>query len=188
MDTELIRRKLRILHLEDNETDHLLVAEVLVADGLKCEFILAKSREDFIKALTQGKYDLIISDFSLPSYDGLSALAVAQEMHAETPFVFFSGTIGEDVAVESLKHGAVDYVIKQRPGRLTAAVRRALRNAEQRVRLKKAEQELQQSEERLRIVAKATNDVVWEWNLQSDQVWFSENFSAAYGHEVEPGM
>src|SRR5262249_34849057 len=139
-------------------------------------------------ALGQGKYDLIISDFSLPSYDGLSALAVARETHADTPFVFFSGTIGEDVAVDSLNHGAVDYVIKQRPGRLTAAVRPALRHAGERIKLKTAQRALQQSEERLDIIAKATNDVVWEWNLQNNQVWFSENFSSAFGHKLEPGL
>ena len=70
MDTEFTKRKLRILHLEDNETDHLLVTQVLEGDGLKCEFVLAKSRAEFIQALEQGLYDLIISDFSLPSYDG----------------------------------------------------------------------------------------------------------------------
>ncbi len=188
MDTEFTKRKLRILHLEDNETDHLLVANVLEADGLKCEFVLAKSKAEFIEALSRGKYDLIISDFSLPSYDGLTALSVAQEASTDTPFVFFSGTIGEEVAVDSLKHGAVDYVIKQRPNRLSAAVRRALRNAEERARLRRAERALQQSEERLGIIAKATNDVVWEWNLQSNLVSFSENFPAAFGHVVEGGL
>ena len=181
-------RKLRILHLEDNEHDHLLVAEMLAADGLDCEFEVAKSKSEFVAALTKGKYDLIISDFSLPSYDGLNALAAAQDKAAETPFVFFSGTIGEDVAVESLKHGAVDYVLKQKPGRLSTAVRRALRNAEERVRLQQAERALQQSRERLGVIAKATNDVVWEWNLKNDQVWFGENFGAAFGHDIEPGL
>lgn len=188
MDTELTGRTLRVLHLEDNEHDHSLVAEILVADGLKCDFVLAKSRTEFVEALNRGSFDLIISDFTLPSYDGLSALALARELQADTPFVFFSGTIGEDVAVESLKHGAVDYVIKQRPGRLTSAVRRALRNAHERIKLRKAERALQQTEERLNIIAKATNDVVWDWNLQNNQVWFGENFSAAFGHEVEPEL
>lgn len=188
MDTEFLKRKLRILHLEDNEHDRLLVAEVLAADGLDCEFVNAKSKDEFVEALAGGRYDLIISDYTLPSYDGLNALAAAKAKTAETPFIFFSGTIGEDVAVESLKYGAVDYVLKQKPGRLSAAVRRAIRNAENRARRKQAEGALQQIQERLRVVAKATNDVVWEWNLQNDQVWFSENFSAAFGHKVEPGL
>ncbi len=188
MDTELLKRRLRILHLEDDEHDHVLVAEVLEADDLDCEFVLVKTKSEFVAALKKGKFDLIISDFSLPSYDGFSALSAAQATSAETPFVFLSGPNGEDMAVESRRHGAVDYVLKQRPNRLTAAVRRAMRNASERLRLKNAERALVQSQERLRIVAKATNDVVWEWNLQGDQVWFSENFSAAFGLEVEPEL
>ena len=139
MDTELLKRNLNVLHLEDNENDHLLVAEILKADGLKCEFTVAKSENEFTEALEKSRFDLIISDHTLPSYDGLRALSAAQRTHAEIPFVFFSGTIGEDVAVDSLKHGAVDYVLKQRPNRLIAAVRRALRNATERRRLQNAE-------------------------------------------------
>ena len=188
MDTDLLKRRLRILHLEDNENDHLLVVEALAADGLDCEFVTAKSKTEFMEALVRGKYDLVISDYTLPSYDGVAALAATQAKAAGTPFIFFSGTIGDDVAVESLKDGAADYVLKQKPGRLAAAVRRALRIAEERSRRKQAEHALRQSEERLRVIAKATNDVVWEWNLQTDQVWFGENFSAAFGHHVEPGL
>lgn len=188
MDTELLNRKLRILHLEDNENDHFLLAEVLAGDGMTCDFVLVKSKRDFVEALARGPYDLIISDYTLPSYDGLNALAAARENCADIPFIFFSGTIGEEVAVESLRQGALDYVLKQRPGRLAAAVRRALRTADQRVRLKRAERALETSQERLRIVAKATNDVVWEWNLQTDRVWFGENFPAAFGHDVEPEL
>src|SRR5260221_8481936 len=135
MANEAGKNTMRVLHLEDNETDHALVAEPLSANELACEYTVAKSREEFEAALRRARYDLIISDFTLPSYDGLGALSLAQELHPETPFIFFSGTIGEDVAVDSLKHGAVDYVLKQRPSRLVPAVRRALRNAEEHARL-----------------------------------------------------
>ncbi len=188
METKIQKPALRVLHLEDDENDHFLVVEKLRADGLFCEFFLAKSKNEFAEALNRAKYDLIISDFSLPSYDGLSALSLAQELHAETPFIFFSGTIGEDIAVESLRNGAVDYVLKQRPNRLSAAIRRALRNCEERARLKKTEQALRQSEERLRIVAKATNDVIWEWDMAGNRVWFSENFTTTFGHKIETGI
>jgi len=102
------KRRVRILHLEDNENDRILVAETLSSNELICEFTVAGSREEFEAALRRAGYDLIISDFTLPSYDGLTALSLARELHPETPFVFFSGTIGEDIAVDSLKHGAVD--------------------------------------------------------------------------------
>src|SRR5690242_9023715 len=95
MNTEILQRQFHILHLEDNDDDHLLVAETLRADGLKCDLILARSKIEFTESLRQSIYDLIISDYSLPSYDGLSALAAAREQHSEVPFIFFSGTIGE---------------------------------------------------------------------------------------------
>ena len=176
MDTELMQRQMRVLHLEDNENDHELVVATLEADGLKFDFTLTKSKAEFIQALRDDGHDLIISDFSLPSYDGLTALAAARELSPGTPFIFFSGTIGEEVAVESLRNGAVDYVLKQKPGRLGAAVRHALRTAAERQKLKKAEQALRESEERSRVVARATNDVVWEWRVQNNQVWCSSNF------------
>src|SRR5471032_169059 len=140
MGTHADKRRVRVLHLEDNENDHVLVAETLSANELVCEFTLAKSRGEFEAALRRAEHDLIISDFTLPSYDGLTALSFAREVRPETPFIFFSGSIGEDIAVDSLQHGAVDYVLKQRPSRLVPAIRRALHNAVERARLQQAEQ------------------------------------------------
>jgi PAS domain S-box-containing protein len=188
MDAEIFKRQLHILHLEDDEPDHLLMSAMLATGGLLCEIRLAKSKDEFAAALTGPPFDLIISDYSLPSYDGLSALKLARQAAPATPFVFFSGTIGEEVAVESLKHGAADYVLKQRPGRLVAAIRRALVDAAERQRLQTIEQALRQSEERLHIVAKATNDVIWEWNVRHNRVWCSENFATAYGHPVDGAL
>ena len=185
MKTDWLKRPVRVLHLEDNENDHLLVAEMLRESGLSCEFAPVKSREEFARALKHGPYDLILSDFSLPSYDGASALTLAREVCPETPFIFFSGTIGEEAAVESLKSGAADYVLKQRPTQLAPAIRQALRAAEEQARRKRAESALRQSEERFRIVAHATDDVVWEWDVQNDKVTFSENFKSIYGHAVD---
>ncbi len=185
MATDFIQRLVRILHLEDDENDQVLVREMLLAEGLACEFIAVKTREDFDSAVRQNKYDLIISDYTLPSFDGLRALSLAREVCPETPFIFFSGTIGEEAAVESLRNGAVDYVLKQRPSRLAPAVRRALHNRQERALRKQAEMALHQSEERFRIIARTTNDVVWEWDIKTNQVWFSENFQAVYGYSRE---
>ena len=90
--------------------------------------------------------------------------------------------------MDSLKNGAVDFVLKQRPGRLVSAVRRVISNIEESARLKKAQQALLRSEERLRIVAQTTNDVVWEWDVQNNQVWVGENFQSAYGHPTVSEM
>ncbi|MGA9450799.1 MAG: response regulator, partial [Verrucomicrobiia bacterium] len=134
MKTDFLKRPVRVLHLEDDDKDQLLVTELLRESGLEIEFAVARSRDEFTAALKRGPYDLIISDFTLPSYDGASALSLAREVCPETPFVFFSGTIGEEAAVESLKNGAADYVLKQRPTRLAPAIRQALRAAEERAR------------------------------------------------------
>ncbi len=184
MATEFVPRSLRVLHLEDDDHDHLLIRELLQSEGFPCEFVVAKSRRDFESAVRQGVYDLIISDYTLPSFDGVSALAVAREVCPETPFIFFSGTIGEEVAVESLKRGAADYVLKQRPNRLAPAIRRALHNCAERVRHQRTEQALRQSQERFRIVASASNDVIWEWDLARKRIWLSENFQTVFGHSM----
>lgn len=183
--TEPSIRVFRILHLEDAENDHALVRELLRREKITCELRVIHNRDDFKTALCQDRFDLILSDYTLPSFDGMSALTIARELCPETPFVFFSGTIGEEAAVEALKRGAVDYVLKQRPGRLVAAIRRALHDADERRRRQHAEHALQQSEERFRIVARATNDVVWEWDIKTDKIWFSENFQTVFGHSGE---
>jgi PAS domain S-box-containing protein len=184
MGTEFFKRQLHVLHLEDNEVDHILVAELLRSNGLYCEFSVARDRVEFTIALEEGRFDLIISDYSLPSFDGQQALTVAQHAQPETPFIFFSGTIGEEIAVESLKQGATDYILKQRPTRLVAAVRRALEASAEHARLKRAETALQQSEERFRIVCRATNDVIWEWDVQANRIVFSDNLQSVFGHKI----
>ncbi|HXE43038.1 MAG TPA: response regulator, partial [Candidatus Baltobacteraceae bacterium] len=140
-------RMLNVLHLEDSENDHILVAEMLRAEGMECEFVFVKTEGDFESSLKRNSFDVIISDFSLPSCDAIKALEIAQEISPQTPFIFFSGTIGEEVAIEMLKKGATDYVLKQRPGRLVAAVRNALRASGERVRIQRMEDEMRQLQE-----------------------------------------
>lgn len=185
MDTDFFKRTFRILHLEDSESDRMFVRETLKSDQLSVEIEAVKTREEFQEALMRGSYDLIISDYTLPSFDGLRAVALARKLCPDVPFIFFSGTIGEEVAIESLKNGAVDYVLKQRPSRLVPAIRRAVRNSEERVRLKQAENALRQSEERFGIVLRASNDVVWEWDIRSNTIWFSPNFETVFGHSLD---
>src|SRR6267143_1561194 len=109
---------LRILHLEDNSHDRQLVEEKLAADGLVCEFIHVAEREQFEARLEQNPFDVILSDFTLPSYDGMAALAAARKLQPEAPFLFVSGTIGEERTVEGLKLGATDFVLKGHLDRL----------------------------------------------------------------------
>jgi len=136
-----MEQKLRILHLEDSRNDAELVRENLADGGIDCEIARVETREDFVAAIERGGFDLILADYKLPLFDGLSALAIRQEHCPDVPFVFVSGQIGEDRAIESLKSGATDYVIKDRLSRLVPAVNRALAENKERTRRKKAEEE-----------------------------------------------
>src|SRR6202008_3467359 len=110
-------------------------------DHVVCEITRIQTREDFVDSLKGPAFDVILADYRLPSFDGLTALSLAREMRPATPFIFVSGTLGgEEVAIEALKTGATDYVVKSRLARLVPSVRRALREASERVKRKEAEE------------------------------------------------
>jgi PAS domain S-box-containing protein len=114
--------------------------------------IRVSTRDQFRAAIEQESFDIILADYALPSFDGMSALAIALSQRPTVPFILLSGTAGEEVAAESVKGGATDYVLKDRPSRLVPSVRRALREAEERRERQRAEESLRESEERLRTV------------------------------------
>lgn len=133
---------LRILHVEDSPNDAELIQAGLEADGLSFEAVRVETGDEMIAALKEGRFDLVLCDYTLPSFDGLSALLVAKERCPDVPFIFVSGTIGEERAVECLKRGATDYLLKDRLSRLAPAVRRALREAEEQAARRKAEERI----------------------------------------------
>jgi len=134
--------KLRILNLEDNPNDTELIKEILEDGGVECEIVRVETEEEFRAACDKGGFDLILSDFNLPSYDGLSALAFAREKCPDLPFILVSGKMGEDVAVESLKSGATDYILKNNLKRLAPSVLRAMHEAELRIERKQKDEEM----------------------------------------------
>lgn len=136
-------QRLHILHLEDDPMDAELVLMALSAEGLDFEIQVVSRREEFSTALERGGMDLILADFALPSFDGMSALAMVRESLPDLPFVFVSGKLGEEAAIESLKSGATDYVLKSRLSRLGPAVRRALTEAAERAKQRRTEKELE---------------------------------------------
>ena len=142
---------LRILHLEDNGNDAELVAATLAAESLPCEFVRADSRVGFLAALDRGDYDLILSDYSLPGFDGITAHTMAKDRRPDIPFLFVSGTMGEEVAVDCLKEGATDYVLKHRLSRLGPAVRRALAESRNRRERAAAEAEVRRLNAELQV-------------------------------------
>ena len=150
---ERTTKSAHILHLEDNASDRELVKLLLEEAGIKNEISAVQTRNDFVRSLADDEWDLILSDFSLPAFDGLQALEMASKACPNTPFIFVTGTLGEDTAVESLKIGATDYVLKQRMNRLASSVRRALKERTEKLRREKAERDLKNSEDRLRFLA-----------------------------------
>jgi signal transduction histidine kinase/ActR/RegA family two-component response regulator len=140
---------LRILHLEDSDLDAELIEAEL--DGLGHPFVIERvmTREAFAAAAIPCRHDLILADYVLPTFDGVSALGIAREQCPEVPFIFCSGTLGEEVAVEALKNGATDYVTKQRLDRLVRTVVRALVEAKARADKCAAEAALQALNETL---------------------------------------
>ncbi len=124
-------KPLHIVHLEDDANDAALVAAALEQDGLECRIEAVRTREAFVAALGRG-CDLILSDFSIPGFDGLTALHLAAKTSPDTPFLLVSGTLAEEAAIASLQGGATDYVLKHRLSLLGPAVNRALQEARER--------------------------------------------------------
>ena len=154
--------RLRVLNLEDDPNDSELIQAQLAKAGLECDMVRIETREEFVAAMERGGFDLILADYSLPSFNGLSALEIARKTRPEVPFIFVSGAIGEEFAIETLKSGATDYVLKDRLSRLPTAIERALQGAEERIKLRQAEEALKRSHEELeRNVEKRTEELVW---------------------------
>ncbi|WP_435019158.1 response regulator [Tundrisphaera sp. TA3] len=147
-----------ILHLEDSVLDAELVCKCLRKDDLKFEYSRVDGRDEFIAALETHRHSVILADHSLPSFDGLSALELARKLTPDTPFLFVSGVLGEEVAIEMLKRGATDYVLKQRLDRLGPAVRRALTEASERAERRRAEVELLERERMHRLILDSVKD------------------------------
>lgn len=162
---------LRVLHVEDNPLDAELVESTLHAGGIPCEITRVDKRVPYIEALRSQKFDLILADFSLPSFDGRSALSLAQEIVPHTPFLFVSGALGEEIAIENLKSGATDYVLKSGLSRLVPSVKRALREAMERNERRRVEQQLIDAETRYRTLVEKVPAIVYRAECGINGKW-----------------
>jgi len=150
----------RILLVEDVERDAELALYELKRAGLVFQSRRVETESDFRRELSDFKPDVVVSDFSLPRFSGRAALAIARQVEGDIPFIFVSGTIGEDVAVEAMKAGANDYVMKINLARLGPAIQRELREAEGRRKGNVAEAALQQSEVKYRdLIGQASDGI-----------------------------
>ena len=139
-------RSARILILEDEAWDANLAQRLLVEAGLNLVAVVVDAKESFIEQMAAFRPDIILSDYNLPGFTGQEALKIAQELHPDIPFIIWSGVLGDEAAVELIKQGATDYVLKDRPARLPSVIMRALAEVEQRARVADLEVQLLQAQ------------------------------------------
>lgn len=152
---------LKILYAEDSDFDMELIVELLHKDNIQADIMRVESEAELIKELDKGGYDIIFSDYKMPNLDGLTVLKLAKQKQPDVPCILISGTLGEYEAIEALKHGADDYILKQRPARLTTSVRKVIEEYKEKSFLKLARTSLIESEHRFKTLFERTNETIF---------------------------
>jgi PAS domain S-box-containing protein len=166
--------KLKVLCLEDSPQDVEIIRELLVDAGYDLNMDCTAVEKEFASMLRSHMYDIILADFKLPGFDAFAALRWTMEICPNVPFICVSGSIGEETAVEILKQGAVDYVLKDRLAKLPSAIKRALGEAKGKEARRRVEETLQKSEKRLREAQEMAHLGFWNWDVKTGKVEWSE--------------
>ena len=177
----IVTSPLHILLLEDSAVDAELIENALRQGGI--EFIARRvtTEAGFSAALAEVNPQLVLCDYNVPGFRGDAALALAREQAPERPVIFVSGTIGEELAVDLLKAGATDYVLKDRLHRLPLAVQRALDEAGERAARRRAEDAARRSAETLSLALEASQMGTWDWDIATGELDWSDRCKAIYG-------
>jgi diguanylate cyclase (GGDEF)-like protein/PAS domain S-box-containing protein len=173
--------QLRILMAEDMATDAELVLLELARAGLRATHRIVDSEKSFVDALHEFAPDVILSDFSLPGFNGMAALALSREICPDTPFIFVSGTIGEESAIDAVKSGATDYVLKSNLVRLPSAVERALAEALARREQRRTDAQLRESESLKGAILESSLDCLITIDHEGKIVEFNPAAEATFG-------
>ncbi len=174
-------RPLRVLLLEDSDIDTELLIGHLYKAGIECQITRAATRQEFMNALQPGEIDIVLADYSLPDFDGLSALEIVRRTSPELPFIFVSGVVGEEFAINALRRGATDYVMKRGLNRLPAAVDRAIAEAREKQERQRAEQALRMSETSTQLAIDAAGLGKWEYDPIEDRLIWDSRCRALFG-------
>ena len=175
---------IKVLMFEDTAVDAELLLREMRKGGLAVVAERVDTREALEAALAQTKPDIILSDYTVPGFDGIHALHLARERSPHTPFIFVSGTIGEERAIDALRQGATDYVLKDNRARLVPAIRRALDEARERRARRAAVEAQRASEERFRSVAEASQEWIWETDAEGAFVYCNPAATAILGYSM----
>jgi PAS domain S-box-containing protein len=176
---------LRVLHLEDDLNDREVVRAILAEEGFRFEVVYPVTLPEFENALESFSFDLIFLDYNLPSCDGMTALTLAREKCPQTPSILLSGTIGEEKAVEIMKSGATDYVLKRHLQRLGPVVRRALREAREWAERRQIEEALRKSEARLTDLIDIAIDTIVSIDENYRIEIFNKGAEATFGYRAD---
>jgi diguanylate cyclase (GGDEF)-like protein/PAS domain S-box-containing protein len=186
-----VNTETRILILEDVASDAELIERELQKAQIRFTSMRVERKDAFSKALIEFQPDIVLSDYTLPQFSGLEALRLVKEMGISICFILVTGSLTEEIAVLCMKEGADDYILKASLKRLPSAVLNALEKKETGRDKERAVAELLESEERFQLVARATNDAIWDWNIVANTVWWSDGVRTLFGYEkggirVEP--
>lgn len=184
MRTSTINKKLRLLIVEDSEDDALLLLHQLKNGGYNIDYKRIETAVQMRDALTEKKWDIVLSDYSLPHFGGLEALSILKESGIDIPFIIISGAIGEEIAVKAMKRGAHDYLMKGNFNRLLPAIERELRESDSRAEKRKAEFQLIESEHKFRSLAESSPDNIIRYDTKCRALYINRNMSLTVGSEV----
>src|SRR3972149_8171220 len=171
-----MNKNFHVLLLEDVPTDAKLIEHELLKGAFSFVLKRVTTEEAFQKALKKFKPDIILADYKLPKFDGISALQIVKKNHPDIPFIFVSGYIGEELAIETLKNGAKDYVLKDNLSRLVPSVRRALNDYEEQIKRKQAEEALRDNEEKLRAILDNATAVIYVKEMHGRYTFINKQF------------
>ena len=179
-----MKNVLKILMLEDSIEDAEFIQMYLQRGGLKYDVTLVCNRDEFIEAIDRQTFDVILSDHRLPQFNSMEALRIRNNKIIFTPFLLVSGAVSEEYAVSIMKEGASDYILKDRLQRLPNAIIQAIEKQKTEQEKLKAEEELLKSNERYQLACKATADVIWDWNLITNEVIWGDGYETLFGHQL----
>ena len=175
-------KPIRILNLEDDAYDATLLAVELKKEYFSVEIMVAANREDFEEMLNSYSFDVILADHNLPDYNGIDALQYSKSIFPDLPFIFVSGTLGEEKAILAMRYGASDFVSKSHIEKLGYALRRVLNETDAKKQLIELNNAIFESEDRFRFVVKANGEMVWDMDLVSGFVHWNAGGQNQFGY------